>query len=143
MVTFFLTELLVRQSRTYTVVDDVSEAQQNLRAVTGLIERELRSTGFMVPEAAAVCGWDMPAAAGSDTTPDVLYVSDADAIDPAGLTTSARRRPRSPGASPGPARTTSSCRGSSWTATPSTTSTMTASRTATSSSPRRPSATAA
>jgi type II secretory pathway pseudopilin PulG len=82
MVTFFLTELLVRQSRTYTVVDDVSEAQQNLRAVTGLIERELRMTGFMVPEAAVVCGWDMPAAAGSDQTPDVLYVTDAEAIEP-------------------------------------------------------------
>jgi hypothetical protein len=64
------------------VVDDVSEAQQSLRAVTGLIERELRMTGFMVPEAATVCGWDMDAAAGSDTTPDVLYVTDADAIDP-------------------------------------------------------------
>jgi prepilin-type N-terminal cleavage/methylation domain-containing protein len=82
MVTLFLTELLVRQSRTYTVVDDVSEAQQSLRAVTGLIERELRMTGFMVPEAAVVCGWDMPAAAGSDQTPDVLYVTDAEAIDP-------------------------------------------------------------
>ena len=82
MVTFFLTDLLVRQSRTYTVVDDVSEAQQSLRAVTGLIERELRATGFMVPAAAAVCGWDMPTVAASDQTPDVLYVTDADAIDP-------------------------------------------------------------
>lgn len=82
MVTFFLTDLLVRQSRTYTVVDDVSEAQQSLRAVSGLIERELRATGFMVPAAAAVCGWDMPNTAGSDQTPDVLYVTDADAIDP-------------------------------------------------------------
>ena len=84
MVTFFLTDLLVRQSRTYTVVDDVSEAQQSLRAVTGLIERELRSTGFMVPAAAIVCGWDMPSVAASDQTPDVLYVTDADAIDPTG-----------------------------------------------------------
>lgn len=82
MVTFFLTDLLVRQSRTYTVVDDVSEAQQSLRAVTGLIERELRATGFMVPSAAAVCGWDMPTISASDQTPDVLYVTDADAIDP-------------------------------------------------------------
>jgi prepilin-type N-terminal cleavage/methylation domain-containing protein len=85
MVTFFLTEVLVRQSRTYTVVDDVSEAQQSLRAVTGLIERELRMTGFMVPAGAAVCGWDMPAAAASDATPDVLYVTDSDAIDQTGL----------------------------------------------------------
>ena len=86
MVTFFLTDLLVRQSRTYTVVDDVSEAQQSLRAVSGLIERDLRSTGFLVPAAAAVCGWDMPSVAASDTTPDVLYVTDADAIDPTGVT---------------------------------------------------------
>jgi prepilin-type N-terminal cleavage/methylation domain-containing protein len=85
MVTFFLTEVLVRQSRTYTVVDDVSEAQQSLRAVTGLIERELRMTGFMVPGGAAVCGWDMPDAAASDATPDVLYVTDSDAIDQTGL----------------------------------------------------------
>jgi prepilin-type N-terminal cleavage/methylation domain-containing protein len=85
MVTFFLTELLVRQSRTYTVVDDVSEAQQSLRAVTGLIERELRITGFMVPTGSAVCGWDMPSVAASDQTPDVLYVTDSEAIDPTGL----------------------------------------------------------
>jgi prepilin-type N-terminal cleavage/methylation domain-containing protein len=85
MVTFFLTEVLVRQSRTYTVVDDVSETQQSLRAVTGLIERELRMTGFMVPAGAAVCGWDMPSAAADDVTPDVLYVTDVDAIDPTGL----------------------------------------------------------
>jgi prepilin-type N-terminal cleavage/methylation domain-containing protein len=86
MVTFFLTDLLVRQSRTYTVVDDVSEAQQSLRAVSGLLEREIRSTGFLVPAPAAICGWDMPGGAGADTTPDVLYVTDADAIDPTGVT---------------------------------------------------------
>ena len=86
MVTFFLTDLLVRQSRTYTVVDDVSETQQSIRAVSGLLERELRSTGFMVPGGAAICGWDMPNAAASDQTPDVLYVTDADAIDPTGRT---------------------------------------------------------
>ena len=86
LVTFFLTELLVRSSRTYTVVDDVTEAQQNLRAVTTLLERELRSTGFLVPEGAAVCGWDTGGAAGPDNGPDVLYVSDAEALDPAGVT---------------------------------------------------------
>jgi prepilin-type N-terminal cleavage/methylation domain-containing protein len=85
IVTFFLTEVLVRQSRTYTVVDDVSEAQQSLRAVTGMLERELRMTGFMVPEGATICGWDKPAAAGVDDSPDVLYVTDSDAIDHNGL----------------------------------------------------------
>ena len=86
LVTFFLTEMLVRSSRTYTVVDDVTEAQQNLRAVTSLLERELRATGFLAPEGAAICGWDTGGAGTADTGPDVLYVSDADALDPAGVT---------------------------------------------------------
>jgi len=86
LVSFFLTELLVRQSRTYTVVDDVTEAQQNLRAVTNLLERELRATGFLVPEGASICGWDTGGAGTPDGDPDVLYVSDADALDPAGIT---------------------------------------------------------
>ena len=86
LITFFLTDLLVRQSRTYTVVDDVTETQQNLRAVTSLLERELRSTGFLVPEGAAICGYDTGGTGTPDTGPDVLYVSDADALDPAGIT---------------------------------------------------------
>ena len=86
LVSFFLTELLVRQSRTYTVVDDVTEAQQNLRAVTTLLERELRATGFLAPEGAAICGWDTGGAGTPDDDPDVVYVSDSDALDPAGVT---------------------------------------------------------
>jgi len=86
LISYFLTELLVRQSRTYTVVDDVTETQQNLRAVTSLLERELRSTGFLVPEGAAVCGYDTGGSGAADNAPDVLFVSDADALDPAGVT---------------------------------------------------------
>jgi prepilin-type N-terminal cleavage/methylation domain-containing protein len=86
IVSFFLTDLLVRQSRTYTVVDDVTETQQNLRAVTSLLERELRSTGFLVPEGAAICAYDTGGSGTPDGDPDVLYVSDADALDPAGVT---------------------------------------------------------
>jgi prepilin-type N-terminal cleavage/methylation domain-containing protein len=86
LISFFLTDLLVRQSRTYTVVDDVTETQQNLRAVTSLLERELRSTGFLVPEGAAICGYDTGGTGTPDDGPDVLYVSDADALDPAGIT---------------------------------------------------------
>lgn len=86
LISFFLTDLLVRQSRTYTVVDDVTETQQNLRAVTSLLERELRSTGFLVPEGAAICGYDTGGSGTPDDGPDVLYVSDADALDPAGIT---------------------------------------------------------
>ena len=86
LVTFLLTEMLVRGSRTYTVVDDVTETQQNLRAVTSLLERELRATGFLAPEGAAICGWDTGGGGTPDTDPDVLYVSDAGALDPAGVT---------------------------------------------------------
>src|SRR5262245_16964194 len=86
LISFFLTEMLVRTSRTYTVVDDVTETQQNLRAVTNLLERELRATGFLVPEGAAICGYDTGGAGTPDDGPDVLYVSDADALDPAGVT---------------------------------------------------------
>jgi prepilin-type N-terminal cleavage/methylation domain-containing protein len=76
VVVAYLTEMLTRQSRAYTVVDQVTEAQQNLRAIADLLERELRVTGFLVPEGAAVCGVDQTNGA------DVLYVSDADALDP-------------------------------------------------------------
>lgn len=61
-------------NQTATVVDQVSEAQQNSRAVAALIERDLRNAGYLVPVAGAVCGVD------STTGPDTLYVSDSDAI---------------------------------------------------------------
>ena len=77
VVVAYLTEMLTRQSRAYTVVDQVTEAQQNLRAIGDLLERELRVSGFMVPEGAAVCGVDQTNGS------DVLFVSDADALNPA------------------------------------------------------------
>lgn len=77
LVVAYLTEMLSRQSKAYTVVDQVTETQQNLRAIADLLEQELRVTGFMVPEGAAVCGVDQTNGA------DVLYVSDANALDPA------------------------------------------------------------
>ena len=58
VVVVYLTEMLTRQSRAYAVVDQVTETQQNLRAIADLLERELRVTGFLVPEGAAVCGVD-------------------------------------------------------------------------------------
>jgi len=76
VVVAYLTEMLTRQSRAYTVVDQVTEAQQNLRAIADLLERELRVSGFLVPEGAAVCGVDQTNGA------DVLYLSDADALNP-------------------------------------------------------------
>lgn len=60
---------------TYTVIDNVSEAHQNTLAIASLIERDIRTAGFMVHDAAAACVLD------STTSPDVLFVSDADAIE--------------------------------------------------------------
>jgi hypothetical protein len=66
------------QQRTYNVVDDMSEAQQNVRAIAALVERETRHAGFMVPSGAAVCASDRTNA------PDTLYISDSDSLDPTG-----------------------------------------------------------
>ena len=81
VIMFYLTDMLVQQSRTYAVVDDVHEAQQNLRAVADLLEREIRSTGMLVREGGAVCGIDN-GVGGSD----LLFVTDADVMDPTDVT---------------------------------------------------------
>jgi len=78
VVVLYLLQTFTVQHRTYEVVDQVSEAQQNLRAVAALLEHEVRHGGFMVPEGAAVCAVDVT------NGPDLLFVSDADAIDPTG-----------------------------------------------------------
>jgi hypothetical protein len=62
------------QRDTYAVVDQVSETQQNTRAIAGLIERDLRSAGYMVSPEAGACGRD------SNSAPDTLFVSDWSAI---------------------------------------------------------------
>ena len=56
------------------VVDQVTEAQQNLRAVADLIERDVRRAGYMVPPHAAICGYDQTAG------PDTLFVTNADVL---------------------------------------------------------------
>lgn len=81
LVSFLMMEMLTRQSRTYTVVDNVSEAQQSVRAVANLVEQELRTTGFLAPEGGVFCGYDTLANT-PDTDPDVIYVTDADALTP-------------------------------------------------------------
>jgi len=78
VVVLYLLQTFTVQHRTYEVVDQVSEAQQNLRAVAALMEHEVRHGGFMVPEGAAVCVVDVT------NGPDMIFVSDADAIDPTG-----------------------------------------------------------
>ena len=69
-----ITRAFTAQHRTYQVVDQVTEAQQNLRAVADLLERDLRRAGYMVPPHAAVCAYD------NTNAPDVLFVSNAGAI---------------------------------------------------------------
>ena len=75
-------ESFVVQNRAYTVVDQTTETQQNLRAIAHLLERDIRMTGFMVPEGAVACGIDATSTPGLLPGSDVLYVTDADAIDP-------------------------------------------------------------
>lgn len=77
IVMVYLLRSFTVQHKTYTVVDETTEMQQNARAVADLLERDLRHAGLMVPESAAVCGVD------GTTAPDVLVVSDAEAISPA------------------------------------------------------------
>jgi prepilin-type N-terminal cleavage/methylation domain-containing protein len=79
IVSVFLMGMLSKQSQTYQVVDQVSEAQTNLRVISDLLEREIRVTGFMVPEAGAICAVD------NINAPDILVVTDAAAITPGGL----------------------------------------------------------
>jgi type II secretory pathway component PulJ len=77
----------VVQNRAYTVVDQTTETQQNARAVAALFDQDLRMTGFMVPEGAAVCGVDaVSAAVGPNLLAgsDIIYVTDSDSIDPTG-----------------------------------------------------------
>jgi len=76
IVSVYMFESFAVNQRAYTVIDQVAESQQNVRAIADLLERDLRHAGLMVPEGAAVCGVD------DDAGPDVLYLSDANAIDP-------------------------------------------------------------
>lgn len=77
VVLMFVFQTFGFQHATYSVVDQISEAQQNSRAIARLIERDVRNAGYMVPRAAAACGVD------NTNAPDVLFVSDTDAILPA------------------------------------------------------------
>jgi prepilin-type N-terminal cleavage/methylation domain-containing protein len=73
IITVYLTNMLTQQSRAYTVVDQVTEAQGSGRAILDLLERELRGTGGLTPEAAAVCGVD------NTNRADMVFVTDSEA----------------------------------------------------------------
>src|SRR5262245_18261738 len=76
IVSVYMFESFAVNQRAYTVIDQVAESQQSVRAIADLLERDLRHAGLMVPEGTAVCGVD------ATNGPDLLYVSDAGAIDP-------------------------------------------------------------
>jgi prepilin-type N-terminal cleavage/methylation domain-containing protein len=74
LVMLYVTQAFTVQQKTYVVVDQMTEAQQNLRAVSDLIDRDVRLAGYMVPKQAAVCAHD------GVTMPDDLFLSNADVI---------------------------------------------------------------
>ena len=76
VIAIYLLETFTVNNRNYVALDQTIEAQQNMRAIADLIERDVRHAGFMLPPAAAICGID------STNGPDSLYVSDYEAIDP-------------------------------------------------------------
>jgi prepilin-type N-terminal cleavage/methylation domain-containing protein len=75
IVSIYLTNMLTQQNRAYAVVDQVTETQSSARAILDLLERELRGTAGLTPEAAAVCGADFT------NRPDVLFVTDGEAYE--------------------------------------------------------------
>ena len=77
VVLLFVFQTFSYQHSTYTVVDQVSQAHQTSQGAARLIERDLRNAGYQVPHAAAACGMDRT------DGPDVLFISDTDAIRPA------------------------------------------------------------
>ncbi len=76
LVAVYVGRILTVNERAYHTVEQTSESQQNLRLFGELIEDDVRHAGMMVPREAAVCGLD------NTNGPDILYVSDAAAIDP-------------------------------------------------------------
>ena len=76
IVMVFTMQTFTVNNRTYVNVDSVVDAQQNVRAVASVLERDLRHAGMMVPEGAAACGID------NTNAPDWLYISDYTAVNP-------------------------------------------------------------
>lgn len=58
----------------YIVVDQVTEAQQSLRGIAEMMERDIRRAGYLVPGQTAACAHDRSDAA------DVLFLSDSDSV---------------------------------------------------------------
>ncbi len=77
----FTLQTFTVNNRAYIKIDAVVGAQQNIRVIASMLERDLRHAGMMVPEGAAVCAID------DDSGPDRIYLSDHGALDMAGATT--------------------------------------------------------
>jgi prepilin-type N-terminal cleavage/methylation domain-containing protein len=90
LVAIYVGRILVVNERAYHTVENTSESQQNLRVFGELVEDDLRHAGMMVPARRGGVRRD------NTTAPDVLYVSDAGAIDRAGRLR-LYRRTRDPG----------------------------------------------
>jgi prepilin-type N-terminal cleavage/methylation domain-containing protein len=72
---FVFGTMLTTQKRAQAL-DDTVDIQQAARQIADVVERDLRHTGMMVIDAAALCGAD------NKTSPDALYVTDWEAITP-------------------------------------------------------------
>jgi prepilin-type N-terminal cleavage/methylation domain-containing protein len=82
IISIFVGQTLIVTDRTFHRVDQTTTSQQSLRVIADILDRDIRHAGLMIPGAASVCGVD------NDTAPDILYLSDANAIDPADEDTS-------------------------------------------------------
>jgi len=76
VVMYLTLDSLRSQQKTSIVTEQIVEVQNNVRAVSSLLEREIRMAGFMVPEAVAVCGVDRTNAS------DEIFLSENEMIVP-------------------------------------------------------------
>lgn len=77
MISIFVGQTLIVTDRTFHSVDQTTASQQSLRVIGDILDHDIRHAGMMVPGAASVCGVD------NDDQPDLLYLSDSNAIDSA------------------------------------------------------------
>jgi len=76
IVMVFTMQIFTVNNRAYIKIDSVVDTQQSVRAISSILERDLRHAGMMVPEGAGICGKD------NTDAPDLLYISDHTAINP-------------------------------------------------------------
>lgn len=76
VVMYMTLDSFTRQHKTSVVTDQIVEVQNNVRAISSLLEREIRMAGFMVGNSVAVCGVDRT------TGSDELFLSETEPIVP-------------------------------------------------------------